>query len=234
MLLTRPRAASQEFAAALSARFGSALRPVIAPLMAARFLTPALPAGDFAGVILTSATAAKAARGLGGTLPALAWCVGDKTAQAARAAGFQARSADGDAKALVAAILADPPGGALLHLRGKDSRGDVADRLTRAGVPTVAVVVYDQEPQPLDAQAKALLAAPGPVIVPLFSPRSTTLLAEALPNPCRASLHLAAMSAAVAEAAARLPRAALAVARHPEAGAMLDAVAVLQGGIPPP
>jgi uroporphyrinogen-III synthase len=234
VLLTRPEAQSRAFAAALADRFGDRLRPIIAPLMAPRFLSPALPEGAFDAVIFTSATAVDAARRLGTPLPKRAFCVGARTAQAAQAAGFNASSADGEADDLVAAILSGPPAGRLLHLRGADSRGDVAERLTSSGTRTVSAVVYQQEPQALTPQAVSLLNDPAPVILPLFSPRSAALLAAAMPATARATLQIVAISVAVAKASASIPHSALVIARQPDADGMLDAVGTLPVVNPPP
>lgn len=227
LLLTRPEAQSRAFAATLALRFGDRLRTVVAPLMAPRFLSPQLPEGPFDAVIFTSATALDAARRLGTLLPIRAWCVGTRTAEVAQAAGFNASSANGDADDLVAAILSDPPKGRLLHLRGDDSRGDVAERLTAHGIATIATLIYRQEPQPLTPEAIALLQDPAPLILPIFSPRSAVLLAAALPTTTRARLHIAAISAAVAEAAALIPHVTLVVARQPDADCMLNVVGSL-------
>jgi uroporphyrinogen-III synthase len=234
VLLTRPYEQSLAFAAALDVRFGDRLHCVLAPLMAPRFLSPQLPEGHFDAVIFTSATAVEAARKLAAPLPTQAFCVGARTADAARAAGFVATSADGDAGDLVAAILSDTPKGRLLHLRGQDSTGDVAERLTAHGVATIPVIIYRQDPQPLTPEAIDLLQDTAPLVLPIFSPRSAVLLAAALPNVTRARLHIAAMSAAVAKAAAAIPHAALVIARHPDADSMLDAVGTLLAGVPPP
>ena len=233
VLLTRPESEAQHFAEALIRRFGAKVRPVIAPLMAVEFLTPVLPRGPFAAVVFTSSAGVEGAMRLTADLPRLAWCVGAKTAARAEAAGFHARSADGDAEALIAAILADPPRGRLLHLRGEATQGAVAERLTAAGTATEAAVVYRQTPQPLPPQARGLLRLEGPVIVPLFSPRSAALFADAAGD-ARADLHLVAMSAAVAVAARDLPPASLTLAARPDAGAMLDAIAAALIGLPPP
>jgi uroporphyrinogen-III synthase len=222
VLLTRPEAASRAFAAALVARFGDRVRPVICPLMAPVTLTPTLPEGPFAAVIFTSATGVAAAKGL--DLPRRAFCVGGQTAAQARAVGFDAVSADGDADALVAAILADPPPGRLLHLRGEETRGEVAERLTADGLETVSVVVYRQEAQALTDEALDIMAREGAVIVPLFSPRTAALFDAAAQSGVRARLRLVAMSAVVAEAARGIPHEALEVARRPDADAMLEAV----------
>jgi uroporphyrinogen-III synthase len=234
VLVTRPRAEAEAFAAALTARFGARVRPVVTPLLAPRFLTPTLPGRDYAAVIFTSAQAVEAARHLNHPLPRLAWCVGRKTAEVAEAAGFTARSANGDAEALAEAVLKDPPKGRILYLRGVDTRGNLLDRLDSSGVSTDVGIVYEQEPQELTPEALALLSEPVDLIVPLFSPRTAALFVAALPPDSPAHLHLAAMSAAVAEPLMTLPHAALAIARTPDAPAMLDAVETLLADWPVP
>jgi uroporphyrinogen-III synthase len=222
-LLTRPAAQGDRFADELRTRFGPAMRVVLSPLLMPDYLNAALP-GDVTGVIFTSETGVAA---LGRLRPARglpAWCVGDRTAQAARLEGYEARSAAGDAAALVAAILAEAPGGPLLHARGEDSRGAVAERLTAAGIPTSEALVYAQRPAPLTDEARHLLGGTDPVIVPLFSPRTAALLVTALTDiPAPAPVWVVSLSPAVAEAAAPLAPVRQAIARSPDASALLDA-----------
>lgn len=234
ILVTRPQAEGQAFARALTARFGAELRPVLSPLLAPRNLTPAIPDRDYAAVVFTSAQAVQAARPMAAHLPKLAWCVGRKTAEAALAAGFRSRSAEGDAEALVAAIAADPPAGSILYLRGVDTSSNILIKLRNIGLQIDEIVVYVQEAQALVPQALALLDEPTDLIVPLFSPRTAQLFRAALPDNTRARLHIAAMSANVAEALGDLPLAALTIASHPDAPAMLDAVETLLVRLPPP
>ena len=96
LLLTRPRAQSQAFAAALEARLPGRFRPVIAPLIEIAPVPGALDLAGLQGLIFTSANGVEqfAARTADRSLPA--FCVGEMTAAAARGAGFAARSADGD------------------------------------------------------------------------------------------------------------------------------------------
>jgi uroporphyrinogen-III synthase len=233
VLLTRPEAEGLGFRTALSRRFGAVVRPVVAPLLQLEPLDPHLPEGRFSGVIFTSAAGVSAVAGIRQALPDLAWCVGAKTALRAAEAGFRARSADGDADALVRAILADRPAGRLLHLRGEDTRGEVAERLNSAGIETESVVVYRQVPQPLSAEGRALLGSRGAVIVPLFSPRSAALFAKAAEGAV-AALHLVALSGAVARVARAIPHRSLHQADRPDAGAMLEAIARALGDASPP
>lgn len=223
VILTRPAEQSARFAQMLAERFGDALQIITSPLMAPVFLSADLSGSAAQALILTSETGAKAAGGLPG-LPRQAWCVGDRTAEAARAAGFAAQSAGGDADALVATLLSARPTGPLLHLRGQDSRGDVAHRLTRAGLPTAEAVVYAQQEQPLTAPAAQLLRGPDPVLVPLFSPRSAKLFAGTRPL---APVLVAAFSPAVAQALGDLVPAHLSIATRPDAAAMIDAIVPL-------
>lgn len=231
VLVTRPMAEGEAFAAALTARFGARIRPVLAPLIAPRLLTPPIPARDYAAVVFTSAQAVEAARPLAAKLPRLAWCVGRKTASVATEAGFRARSADGDADALAKAILDDPPNGRILYLRGVDTRGNLLELLTSSAVAMDVAIVYAQDPQPMTSEVLSLLRSVEPVLVPLFSPRTATLFRAALPPDTSAELHIAAMSSSVAEALGDLPRAALTIARQPDTPGMLDAVESLLVGL---
>lgn len=220
VIVTRPADQGAAFAARLAQAFAG-VEVIVAPLLAPQFLPHDLPRGRFAGVIFTSGTAVAAVAG--DALPRRAYCVGQATARAARAAGFDAQSADGDAEALLAQIIAAPPPGPLLHLHGVETRGALAARLTAAGIPAQGVVVYRQQPQPLTPAAQTALAGDAPVILPVFSPRSAVLLADALAG-ARAPLLAAAMSPAVAAALGGLPLARLETAEHPDAAAMVAAV----------
>lgn len=229
VLLTRPLAQSQRFAAALKARFaGIAVHH--APLIAPIFRDIALPDKGFAAVIFTSETGVEACRRLmaPAALPRRAFCVGGRTAEAARAAGFDPLSAEGDVHALAALIRAARPTGPLLHLRGADAAGDLAGMLRDAGLQAEALVLYDQQPQALPAAARDLLTQPGPLIVPLFSPRTARIFVAACRNlPLRAALRVAVISQNAADAVAGLPVAALEIAATPDAAGMEAAVARL-------
>ncbi|MDB6452739.1 uroporphyrinogen-III synthase [Falsirhodobacter sp. 20TX0035] len=211
VLLTRPEDGSARFAARLTGHV------VLSPLSEPAFLDAPLPPAE--GLILTSATAVAALRG---ARPApRAWCVGDRTAEAARVAGFDARSAQGDAEALFRLVLDSGETGPLLHPRGRESRGDLARRLTAAGIPTTAVVVYEMTARPLSAEARTLLK--GPVVVPLFSPASARrfLTVAKAAHPV-----FACLSPAVAEVLP--PKAVRHVAARPDADAMVELVTLLQ------
>jgi uroporphyrinogen-III synthase len=181
LLLTRPQAQSHAFAALLAAELPGRFRPVVSPLIEIVPLPAPLDLAGLQGLLFTSANGVEqfAARTPDRSLPA--WCVGDMTAAAARRAGFTALSADGDVAALATLVAAAhrPNSGAFLHVRGAHAAGDLTGLLAAAGVPARAAAIYDQTPQPLTAEARALLAAGGVHVIPLFSPRTARLLAAA-------------------------------------------------------
>ena len=196
LALIRPEARSRAVLARVEAGLGRAVPAIIAPVMAVvPVAAPYDPAG-FAGLILTSAQAAEFARGLEGRP---VWCVGARTAKAAQARGAVVQAVAPDAEALVAELAAHPPEGPLLWLRGVHVAGDLAARLREVGIATKAVVIYDQ---PAIAPTPALLAAlqgEAPVILPLYSPRSATLIGQALGRP-GAGLTAIALSPRIADA----------------------------------
>ncbi|MEO6299233.1 MAG: uroporphyrinogen-III synthase [Paracoccaceae bacterium] len=224
-LLTRPAPQSAHFAALLRARFPG-IRVVISPLIAPSFVQLILPDRPWTALIFTSETAVISAQRIaadGQPLPQLAFCVGDHTAEVASAAGFDAKSASGDATALISLILSQNHKGPLLHLRGRESRGDIANALGSAGIETFEAISYHQQSQSLSPEAVASLRADAPII-PLFSPRTAEIFArECSRIQLTAPLMIIAISAAVAASAP--PSTCIVTATHPDAEAMLDAIA---------
>ncbi|AXC49154.1 uroporphyrinogen-III synthase [Paracoccus suum] len=186
LLLTRPAVAAARFAAEVASVLPD-LPVVIAPLM-----RPVPVAHDSArlrtapGLVLTSPEAVPAC---GPGHGRLALCVGEGTGAAARAAGFQVQiGTTGEASGLLPLIAASPV--PLIHAHGR--------HVARV-LPVPGMVVYEQQPQPLDPAARRLLAGPAPVLWPLFSPRSASLAAAAAEG-ARASLWVIAISSAAAAA----------------------------------
>ena len=227
ILLTRPEPGASATAAALRRQLGE-VAILLSPLMAVEFLTPWLPLRAFSAVIFTSRAGVASAvrlREAGAILPQCAYAVGDGTAAAALVAGFQTRSAQGDALALVGLIRSDSPTGPLLHLRGREAGGALAKGLQSAGLETFEAVTYAQVARPLTDQARHLLQAETRVILPLFSPRSALLFHRATTELARlAPLDIVAMSAAVALAAAPIPAQHRIIAAEPTEAAMVWSV----------
>ena len=228
ILLTRPQPQSERFMAELRAAGVGNLDPVIAPLIVPEGLLTQLPPGPFAGVIFSSETGVRMAAPFRESLPDLAFCVGDRTAAAASAAGFRACSAQGDARDLIALVQRSAPVGRLLHLHGQDTRGAVAETLKSAGIETVSALAYRQNPAPLTGAAITLLRGEVAVILPLFSPRTAGLFGQAYRQiGGKAPLDVVAMSPAVAGGIDLADTRRVMTADSPDAAAMVRAIGAL-------
>lgn len=229
LLMTRAPEASLRFVAALPPALRARLNVVVSPLLDMVATATAIEHGDARGLIFTSGNGVAVAVGLSARRDLPCFCVGKVTAAAAVAAGWAARAMGENAQSLIAALIADPPPAPLLHLRGTHGRGDVAGRLTRAGIETRVQAIYDQRLLALSAPAMALLDGPEPVIAPLFSPRTARQFADLARG--RAPLYLAALSPAVAEPLEtirfKVRLMALEVAAQPDAVSMGELVAAL-------
>ena len=184
VLVTRP----EEDAAGLAAALREAgHEPVMAPLLAVEFLSPAALDPELCGVQALLFTSANGVRALAALktgaprrdLPVLA--VGDASARAARDAGFSAvESAEGDVAALAELVRArvDSAGGALFHATASKLAGDLGGRLTQWGYDYRRAVLYRSRPATslpdeilLEFQQRTLGAAS------FFSPRTAKTFA---------------------------------------------------------
>lgn len=101
-------------------------------------------------------TSAEALRALGGTDTGLQidrdiplFAVGEKTAAAARSAGFsniQTGSGDGEGLADLIAAKLESPGHPLLYLAGKPRAGSLEKRLEELGLPVRVAEIYEMIP----------------------------------------------------------------------------------------
>lgn len=224
LLLTRPRAVATRFALEAAARWPD-VQVAIAPLMEIVALGDAPALDEIDGLIFTSAHGvARAGQGQGQP----AWCVGSRTAEAARQAGFAAVLAGETADDLVATLLEERPDGRLLHLHGVHQRGDVAARLFAGGIACEGRAAYDQREVSPDSVFFDALAAET-LAVPLFSPRSAELFTAAarpvLGDTLRPGIRLFALSGPVRAALPAGWAADTPVAARPDAEAMLDRIA---------
>ncbi|SDD27369.1 uroporphyrinogen-III synthase [Paracoccus isoporae] len=213
-LLTRPEAQSCAIAAKLDG-MECLISPIlrIAPLRVDAARIAAAP-----GLIFTSVNAVPFA---GPPMGRHALCVGPQTADAARAAGFDVIEGPGDAEGLLAMLEGRRD---WLHLHG----------LHRArALPVPSMAVYEQLAQPFSAGAMRLLNGPRPLILPVFSPRSASLLSPQVAG-SSAPLTLVAISKS-AEAAYTGPAARRIIAARPDRPSMIDAIrAAPSGGTMPP
>ena len=222
LLLTRPQRGAERFVARLESGLLETTQLCISPLIEIKPLPLDEDLAEYAGVIFSSTNAVRLAEP-GDVRPA--YCVGDRTRAAAKDFGWQVAETENDADGLVGAILRKRPAGPLIHLAGRHRRGDIAERLTAAGIPTDVRTVYDQVLLPLSAEAQTLLAGKLPVIVPLFSPRTARHFASEAGQAMRA--QIVAMSEAVAQSLGPLPVARLHIACAPTAEEMRRCVEML-------
>lgn len=229
VLITRPEPQAARFVHSLQARYGDRITCVLSPVLAPTIYHPPLPDQKFNAVVLTSETGARAAAESRAALPSLAFCVGDQTARVAEELGFDARSAGGDAEALYSLLLDQKSCAPFLHLRGRETRGDLVARLAQAAIPASDLVVYAQEPVALTPDAVRLLTGHTMVVVPLFSPRSAEVFCRALhqlglPFDLDGRLCVAAISPAVATYFSSLPPSRLCVAMKPTQAELISAL----------
>lgn len=223
LLLTRPEAQATAFAADFAMRFGPDVPVIISPILRIVPVATRLSLDGVTGLIFTSGRAVARFAQLSDNRALPAYCVGERTAALARKAGLTARVAGTDAQAALDFLRAEPPGGRLLHLRGRHSRGDIAAELRAADQPCDEVIVYDQQEQQLDRAAQALLAGRTPVLLPLFSPRSAAIVSGQI-HQAAAPVAVAAISRATMAAWTGPVPALTRIAAHPNASAMLDAL----------
>jgi uroporphyrinogen-III synthase len=223
LLLTRPQRSSQAFRDALPAEVRDAVDILINPLMSIHVKGPMPDLRGAAGLIFTSANALDAYEALGGRVldvPVIA--VGASTGKAAKSFGFEPHIAGGTAEQLVRFVLDHGFSGPLVHLRGETAIGDIARRLTEAGVATSESVLYDQLLEVLTPDTREALSQDRPVIAPVFSPRTAAQLcreSEGLDN-----IAFAAISQAVAEALPTDAKDRIRIASQPSRDGMKELV----------
>lgn len=231
VVVTRPQADSERTAAALEVLGHEVL---VAPLMRVELVAIDL-AGTWSAIVITSANALPAipatADGVK-TLPVFA--VGDRSAEAARRAGFaEVSSANGDIKDLVRLVAARAAGAKapLLYLAGEDRSGDLVAQLAAHGIDVEMKVAYRIVAEVFPPVLAAALESGDVDAVLHFSRRSAELFVEGarssgVAGPAEDVRHLC-LSSQVAEPLAGASR--IAVAARPEEAAL---VALLRG--PPP
>jgi uroporphyrinogen-III synthase len=241
ILVTRPQPDNEATAASLRARgFDVLLAPTL------RFepvASPDDPAADYSGVIITSANALRAVepqlaeRGLLG-LPLFA--VGERTASAARRAGFgTVISADGDAADLCDLVVAKAGKFAevkkskksgkarpLLYLAGAELSHDLAGELARHGIEVITRITYRMVASPgLPREACDAIAANQVEAVLHYSARSARAFLDAIRSAGVEISALAVRQCCISAAVAAILREAgatrVTVASSPDENALL-------------
>lgn len=231
ILITRPEMAGLKFADQVRARLGCEVSILLSPVMRIEFSENTPDLTYVTTLIFTSRNGVTAFCRSTPRRDIPCYCVGDATAQYAADEGLNAMSGGGTANDIAARIIADHVAGPCLHIRGEHGVGDVAKRLSDAGIPTREEVMYRQEPEALSLAAQTLLQGEEPVVLPLFSPRTARLVFSSAQ--IAAPLKVVALSENVAANVPDAHAGTVCVAAKPEAQAVLDAVeALVRAGKP--
>ncbi len=230
ILVTRPREDAERLAEQLEA-LGHAI--VIEPIFTIEPV-PETPL-DLDGVQALLLTSANGARAFGMRSPRRdlrVFTVGDATAEAARALGLaDVESAGGDVGDLVHLVRAHarPDDGPLLHVAGSAVAGDLAGQLAVDGFDVRRAVLYRAEPVgALSGGTVTALRDRHIDVILFFSPRTARTFVSLAKSAGIAGacdeVAVAGLSAAVVEAAAEIPWAAVETADAPTEAALLAAV----------
>jgi len=219
VLLTRPKASSAEFVAALT-KIAGPFEPLISPAFETVPTHDQVPPFDVA-IFTSRAGVLHGPTGQG----RLAYCVGEATAQAARAAGYDIRSANGDAADLTAMILKERPHGSVLHVRGEVSYGNIHDTLITHGIECLTAIVYRKAPCPPSSEISKFSTPAQSGIFCLFSAETVSIISDWPID--FSNTHAVAISQNVAKAAHDLNPLSITVATAPNLGEMAAATSRL-------
>jgi uroporphyrinogen-III synthase len=230
ILVTRPREDSERLAQRLEAKGHEVL---IEPLFT---IEPSLDApldlDRVQALLMTSANGVRAFALRSQRRDLRVFAVGEATAEAARAVGFEAvESAAGDVADLARLVRdrARPEGGALLHAAGSVVAGDLAGALEAAGFEVRRAVLYRAEPVPALSDAAMAALRDGRVdVVMFFSPRTArtfvSLARAAGVEAAAGHMAVLGLSPAVIDAAGEIAWAVREAAAEPNEAALLAAV----------
>lgn len=176
IVITRPQPQADRFADAVRDAYASLVDILVAPVMRIDVLPAQVDPSH--NVILSSANAV-AALGQAGQ-GRVAYCVGGRTAAAAKEAGFATRVANGSAGSLIDLVRKGEHKAPLVHVRGEHSRGNIAETLLCAGVDVREQIVYRQAEVALEKNAILRISRAERVLFPIFSPRTAAILSQQL------------------------------------------------------
>ena len=222
--VTRASPGAEATAARLAAR---GFQPLVDPLLEVRDLSPAIDLDGVAALAFTSVNGVAAFARLSDQRDRPVFTVGDRTARAAREAGFaDVASADGDVAALAALILDRAAGldGAVLHPSALEPAGDLLSPLAAAGLSARRLAVYEALDR--DPSSSTLAALDGLDAVLLHSPRAARTLSAWLTRHPAPRLAAVCLSPAVAAPLGTLVQAgrlkSVTSAPHPDETALLN------------
>lgn len=226
IVLTRPKAAAERFGQKLREVRPEA-RVIVSPVLSISYrANVVLPAAD--QLVFTSVHGVEGYARLGGAKKP-AYCVGERTAEAARILGCEILAIKQNSAELET-VLSGASKLRILHLRGEHVAGQLAERVANLA----EAVVYEQPVQAMTPEALKAFSGESAVVLPLFSPRTARELAKQI-KPL-APLHAAFMSDSVKERfkSVALEQAAIAPVANAKAMfeltvALFDAACALEG-----
>jgi|HubBroStandDraft_1064217.scaffolds.fasta_scaffold00037_24 uroporphyrinogen-III synthase len=232
LLVTRPADDAAALALLLE---GQGHEVVIDPMLEIRRLDADLPPlDDVEALLFTSTNGVRAFAAVSPRRDLAVYAVGDRTAEAARQAGFgEVESADGDVEALARLVASDrkPEDGALLHVSGAVRAGNLAETLAARGFTVRHAALYEAvAASSLGAATQAAIRAGTLDGVLLFSPRTAELFAKLVEAAGLADrirrVQAWCLSRAVAEALAPLRLVGIHIAAEPTQASLLKAVGI--------
>ena len=222
--ITRAQPGAEETAGRLRAMGLPALAD---PLLAVVPLSPSIDLEGVAALAFTSVNGVEAFARLSAARDRPVFAVGERTARAAREAGFgEVVSADGDVGALAALIVGQKGriGGGVLHPSALEPAGDLVSPLVAAGLTARRVAIYETVERDPELATLAQLGTMAAVL--LYSPRAAGKLARVLQARPAPSLRALCLSPAVAAPLGTLVQAgrleSVTSAPHPTETALLD------------
>lgn len=154
--------------------------PVIAPLLRVEPLPTKINLAEAPRLIFTSRNAVRLFEPTAQAKTLPVFTVGDRTAEAARAAGYRhVQSAAGDVEALAKLIRSLPASmrhGAWLHLGAREPAGDLRGLVEGFGIALQHVALYRTAPTPADDVADCLRASLRLAGVLIHSPKAARAL----------------------------------------------------------
>ena len=177
IIICRPRRAANRLAELLQDRGVRHAKILISPAFEIVPVRSDALAREPAAIVFTSENGVWHSKQLNISKDARAFCVGSRTALAAREIGFSKVRSAPTAAALVELLSRSSCCGRLLYVRGRHVSANLQEILRRRGIGMEEAVVYDQRRLALAREASSALHAL-PCIVPLFSARSARIFGE--------------------------------------------------------
>lgn len=206
--------------------------PRVAPLLSVRRTPDALDLSGVGALAFTSAHGVAAFAERCGDRTLRVFCVGDGTAEAARAAGFgRIRSAAGDLDDLVRLIVSAKASieGVVLRPGAARPAGDLVGRLALQDIPARSAVVYATTPAPLRGELVRIWRQPDDIAATLlYSRRAAQRLADLCTGLRPPPGVVVCISQAAAEPLCGLGFEAVVVAARPTEAAMVARVIELR------